>query len=124
MTGGASGIGENALKRPGPGGGVPQVSDDDHLPPGTWMEGDEAARIILGAVRRGDLYVITHPETSPRVEARRERIRDAFVAAARPLPHGTDPAESQRVPGGQRGTRPMTCRSPARPPPPESSKRH
>lgn len=77
-----SNIGENALKRPGLAGGVPHGSNDDHLPPGEWLEADEAARIILDAVRRGDLYIVTHPETLPLVEARHGRITRAFTAPA------------------------------------------
>ncbi|MEU1163856.1 SDR family NAD(P)-dependent oxidoreductase [Streptomyces sp. NPDC005921] len=77
-----SNIGENALKRPGLAGRLPHGSNDDHLPPGEWMEADDAARIVLDAVLRRDLYIVTHPETLRQVEARHERIAQAFAAAA------------------------------------------
>lgn len=77
-----SNIGENALKRPGPQGGAPRGSNDDHLPPGNRLEADEAARIILDGVRRNDLYIITHPEEFPPTSARHEHITQAYTTAA------------------------------------------
>jgi NAD(P)-dependent dehydrogenase (short-subunit alcohol dehydrogenase family) len=74
-------IGENAMKRPGL-RGVPRGSNDDHLPPGDWMDTDDAARIVLDAVRRNEFYIVTHPQAFPLVEQRHERVRQAFSTPA------------------------------------------
>jgi len=47
-----------------------------------WLDPLEVGRIAVGAIRRGDLYAITHPEQLPEVEARHRGIEAAFRAAA------------------------------------------
>ncbi|MET0147041.1 MAG: SDR family NAD(P)-dependent oxidoreductase [Ilumatobacteraceae bacterium] len=46
------------------------------------IEADECADITLDTIRRGGLYVITHPEGIIRVESRFAVINDAFADAA------------------------------------------
>jgi NAD(P)-dependent dehydrogenase (short-subunit alcohol dehydrogenase family) len=46
-----------------------------------WLEPDDVGRIVVDAIRRGDLYAITHPELFTRVEQRQERLAAAFDRA-------------------------------------------
>jgi hypothetical protein len=46
-----------------------------------WLDPLEVGEIVVRAVRRGDLYAITHPEQLDEVEARHRRIEAAFKAA-------------------------------------------
>ncbi len=41
-------------------------------------------RGVVRAIRRGDLYALTHPEMAPQVAERHRRIAEAFAAAALP----------------------------------------
>ena len=43
-----------------------------------WLEPAEVGAIVVDAVRRGELYAITHPEFFPRVEQRHQRLLAAF----------------------------------------------
>jgi hypothetical protein len=47
------------------------------------MEPEDAAEIILDGVRRNSLYIVTHPEALPMVDARHEAINAAFATASR-----------------------------------------
>jgi NAD(P)-dependent dehydrogenase (short-subunit alcohol dehydrogenase family) len=47
-----------------------------------WLDPDEAGDIVVRAVKRGDLYALTHPEMAPVVEERFQAISEAFRAAA------------------------------------------
>ena len=46
-----------------------------------WLNPDEVGRITVRAIRRGDLYAITHPEQVGEVEERHRRLEAAFRAA-------------------------------------------
>ena len=46
-----------------------------------WLDADEVGRIVVRAIRRGDLYAITHPEQIGEVEARHRAIERAFREA-------------------------------------------
>jgi NAD(P)-dependent dehydrogenase (short-subunit alcohol dehydrogenase family) len=47
-----------------------------------WLDPDEVGRIAVSAIRRGDLFAITHPEQIGEVEDRHRRIEAAFRTAA------------------------------------------
>jgi NAD(P)-dependent dehydrogenase (short-subunit alcohol dehydrogenase family) len=47
-----------------------------------WLEPDEVGDIVVRAIRRGDLYALTHPEMKSVVTDRHRRIEEAFDAAA------------------------------------------
>jgi NAD(P)-dependent dehydrogenase (short-subunit alcohol dehydrogenase family) len=47
-----------------------------------WLGPDEAGEVVVRAIRRGDLYALTHPEMAPQVIERHRRIEAAFAAAA------------------------------------------
>ena len=51
-----------------------------------WLDPDTVADILIDAIRRGELYAMTHPEWAPIVQERHDRIMAAFAAAARRLP--------------------------------------
>ena len=46
-----------------------------------WLDPDEVGRITVRAIRRGDLYAITHPEQLGEVEERHRRLEAAFREA-------------------------------------------
>jgi len=46
-----------------------------------WMEPNDVGAIVVEAIRRGDLYAITHPEMFARVEERFKAVTDAFKRA-------------------------------------------
>jgi len=48
-----------------------------------WLEPEDVGRIVVGGIRSGDLYIVTHPEAWPQVEARLKTIADAFERAAK-----------------------------------------
>jgi NAD(P)-dependent dehydrogenase (short-subunit alcohol dehydrogenase family) len=43
-----------------------------------WLEPADVGPIVVDAIKRGDLYAITHPEFFTRVEQRHERLERAF----------------------------------------------
>jgi len=47
-----------------------------------WIHPDEAGRVVVRAIRRGDLYALTHPDWYPQVAARHEAIAAAFEQQA------------------------------------------
>jgi len=73
-----SNIGANAQKRPGKKGDL-TGDNSAHLPPGRMLEAAEVGDLVVGAIRHGDLYIVTHPEDLPLVKARHERIERAFT---------------------------------------------
>ena len=53
----------------------------DQIPPGRMLEPAEVGAIVVEGLRRGDLYLVTHPEMLPLVRERHERIERAFEQA-------------------------------------------
>jgi len=51
-----------------------------------WLVPDEVGDIVVRAIRRGDLYALTHPEMAGIPAARHERIAEAFRTAAQDRP--------------------------------------
>jgi short-subunit dehydrogenase len=47
-----------------------------------WMEPTEVGEMVVEAIRRGDLYIITHPEMLDAVEQRFRAVTDAFRTSA------------------------------------------
>jgi len=43
-----------------------------------WVDPDEAGRVVVRAIRQGDLYAFTHPEMAAAVEERHQAISEAF----------------------------------------------
>ncbi len=71
----------SAALRPGGAGAVSVDHTPDELKAG--MSGDMIGRRVLRAIRDGDLYIFTHLATRPWLEARHQRIIDAFAATER-----------------------------------------
>ena len=46
-----------------------------------WIDADSVAQALLGAIDRGEFYVMTHPEMAAPVYERHRRIEEAFVSA-------------------------------------------
>jgi hypothetical protein len=46
------------------------------------IEPDEAGALVVRAIKRGDLYVLTDPDMFPEFEGRYQRIATAFHEAA------------------------------------------
>ncbi|MGW0575831.1 SDR family NAD(P)-dependent oxidoreductase [Streptomyces sp. NPDC002920] len=44
-----------------------------------WLEPDDVGRIVVDGIRAGDLYLVTHPESLPVIEARHSAIATAFA---------------------------------------------
>jgi NAD(P)-dependent dehydrogenase (short-subunit alcohol dehydrogenase family) len=55
----------------------------DQIPPGRMLEPAEVGTIVVEGLRRGDLYLVTHPEMLPLVRERHERIERAFEQAGK-----------------------------------------
>ncbi len=47
-----------------------------------WLDPDDVGAIVVRAIRRGDLYALTHPDMATLVEDRHRRIMDAFSTSA------------------------------------------
>jgi len=47
-----------------------------------WIDADQAGDVVVRAVKRGDLYALTHPEMAPAAKERFDAILAAFEAAA------------------------------------------
>jgi NAD(P)-dependent dehydrogenase (short-subunit alcohol dehydrogenase family) len=47
-----------------------------------WIHPEQAGRVVVRAIRRGDLYALTHPDWYPQVAARHEAIAAAFSEQA------------------------------------------
>jgi NAD(P)-dependent dehydrogenase (short-subunit alcohol dehydrogenase family) len=50
------------------------------------IEPEEAGALVVGSIKRGDLYIITDPEMLPLVQERHRAIEEAFADAAARLP--------------------------------------
>ena len=88
-------IGTSSRNRPPhlTGGGLADVdiSADDN-PFYRWIDPKDAGAVVVRAIRRGDLYALTHPEWYAMVEPRHRAIQDAFrQAAADPAAQGGAP---------------------------------
>ncbi len=57
-----------------------------------WISPEDAGAVVVRAIKRGDLYALTHPEWYSMVEPRHQAIAAAFreAAAAAPLAHGRE----------------------------------
>jgi NAD(P)-dependent dehydrogenase (short-subunit alcohol dehydrogenase family) len=49
-----------------------------------WISPEEAGAVVVSAIKRGDLYALTHPEWYAMVEPRHQAIAAAFRQAAQP----------------------------------------
>jgi len=47
-----------------------------------WIHPDQAGQVVVRAIKRGDLYALTHPDWYPQVAARHEAIAEAFAEQA------------------------------------------
>lgn len=52
----------------------------------TGISADDVAAQVIGAIRRGDFYILSNPEWSEAVRERGERIADGGPVAAPPNP--------------------------------------
>lgn len=79
----SSQLGSSQRNRPRASGGGALV-DRDLQAEGNdarWLDPDAVAEALFEAIRRGELYAMTHPEWAPIVQARHDRIMAAFEAA-------------------------------------------
>ncbi len=80
----ATDLGSSTRNRPaGLAGGLKDVQlEDSEQFSGeavNWMPAEQAARIALDAVQRGDFYALTHPDMADQVRARHAAIEEAFA---------------------------------------------
>jgi NAD(P)-dependent dehydrogenase (short-subunit alcohol dehydrogenase family) len=66
-------------------GGLADVSAEEN-PYFRWISPEAAGDVVVRAIKRGDLYALTHPEWYAMVEPRHQAIAAAFRAAAEPTP--------------------------------------
>jgi hypothetical protein len=62
---------------------------DGEQVPGTGMSPDEAGRIVVAGIEADRLYILTHPEMWPVVEARHNAIAADFAAASKEQAHAS-----------------------------------
>jgi NAD(P)-dependent dehydrogenase (short-subunit alcohol dehydrogenase family) len=77
-------IHESRRNRPATYGSAPPAAEDPDAPPSPVLSGMEASRVgerVVEAVIGDELYVFTHPEYRPILEARFQRILGAFDQA-------------------------------------------
>lgn len=72
-------INDNARSRPGFHEGSPD--SQDFLPPLPRLEPEDVGRLVVDALREGERYILTHPQTWPGVEAYHDGIRTAHERA-------------------------------------------
>jgi hypothetical protein len=48
----------------------------------TWISPEETGAVVVRAIKRGDLYALTHPDWYPIVEQRHQALAAAFRQAA------------------------------------------
>jgi NAD(P)-dependent dehydrogenase (short-subunit alcohol dehydrogenase family) len=81
-----SNIKDSSRNRPASlGGGALADTDLEKDPAGSkmrWLDPDEAGNVVVRAIRRGDLYALTHPEMAPVAQARFDAIAEAFRLAS------------------------------------------
>jgi hypothetical protein len=58
----------------------------DENPYYRWISPQDAGAVVVRAIRRGDLYALTHPEWYAMIEPRHQAIAAAFRAAAEATP--------------------------------------
>ena len=78
-------IGTSSRNRPPDlaGGGLADVDiSQDENPYYRWISPEEAGAVVVRAIKRGDLYALTHPEWYSMVAPRHQAIAAAFIAAA------------------------------------------
>jgi NAD(P)-dependent dehydrogenase (short-subunit alcohol dehydrogenase family) len=68
------------------GGGLADVDLQVRDVRSTWMEPEQVGTLVVEAITRGDLYVMTHPDMLERVERRHEGIVEAFRRADATVP--------------------------------------
>jgi hypothetical protein len=71
-------ISRSERNRPTPVDMPPQL---DQIPPGRMLEPAEVGTIVAQGLRRGDFYLITHPEMLPVMRERHARLERAFEQA-------------------------------------------
>jgi NAD(P)-dependent dehydrogenase (short-subunit alcohol dehydrogenase family) len=79
-------IGTSSRNRPADlaGGGLKDVDialEDN--PFYRWISAEDAGSVVVSAIKRGDLYALTHPDWYPMVEQRHQALAAAFRQAAR-----------------------------------------
>ena len=78
-------IGTSSRNRPPDlaGGGLADVDiSQEENPYYRWISPEEAGAVVVRAIKRGDLYALTHPEWYSMVAPRHQAIAAAFIAAA------------------------------------------
>ena len=73
-------IGTSSRNRPPDlAGGLADVDISQHENPYyRWISPEEAGAVVVRAIKRGDLYALTHPDWYPQVRVRHEAIAAAF----------------------------------------------
>lgn len=66
-----------------------QTDYDGDMEPGTGMSPEQAGRIVVHGIEANRLYILTHPEMWPVVEARHKTIEADFAAASKEQPHAS-----------------------------------
>jgi NAD(P)-dependent dehydrogenase (short-subunit alcohol dehydrogenase family) len=72
-------IARSERNRPTPATAAPPQLDQ--IPPGRMLEPAEVGTLVVEGLRRGNLYLVTHPEMLPMVRERHARIERAFEQA-------------------------------------------
>jgi hypothetical protein len=62
---------------------------DGDMVPGTGMSPAQAGEIVVRGIEANRLYILTHPEMWPVVQARHEAIAADFAAASKEQAHAT-----------------------------------
>jgi NAD(P)-dependent dehydrogenase (short-subunit alcohol dehydrogenase family) len=78
-------IGTSSRNRPArlAGGGLKDVDiSREENPLYRWISPEEAGAVVVRAIKRGDLYALTHPDWYPMVEQRHRALAAAFRQAA------------------------------------------
>lgn len=78
-------IGTSSRNRPShlaPGGLKDVDISLENNPAHRWMNPEDAGAVVVRAIKRGDLYALTHPDSYGQVERRHETIAAAFRQAA------------------------------------------
>ncbi|WP_285320756.1 SDR family NAD(P)-dependent oxidoreductase [Pseudarthrobacter sp. lyk4-40-TYG-27] len=71
-------INKNAVNRPGNKDPEAESNNEKRLPPLRRLEPEDVGDMVVDAIRSGSLYIVTHPETLPMVQARHRSIEAAF----------------------------------------------
>lgn len=58
-----------------------------------WLSAEDSAALVIQAIRRNELYVITHPAMLPQVETRHRAIEAAFLAESDRRDHAGNGAQ-------------------------------